>query len=126
MMLHWQVVVLSLIIEVIVASLFLIPGTPVMLKKQVISLTSNPLFQRGAKIYLAIVSVLCLGKTLLINNMTCTYLSLESLYENFTAKAPAVGSDHEEFHHYEADLLSNRVNSLLSGGTILMLLYVHY
>eukprot|EP01114_Cavostelium_apophysatum_P007576 TRINITY_DN1970_c0_g1_i2.p1 TRINITY_DN1970_c0_g1~~TRINITY_DN1970_c0_g1_i2.p1 ORF type:complete len:233 (-),score=79.54 TRINITY_DN1970_c0_g1_i2:49-747(-) len=104
MMLHWQVVLLTLFAEVAAIAIFLVPNVPVFLKKQIIGLATNPVVQRVIKVYLAVVSVLC----------------LESLYENATTREPAEVSDHEAFHHYEADLLKNRLNAIISGSSILL------
>jgi len=93
---------LVLFLETLCCLAFVIPNSPVFLKKQIISWTENVTLQRGVKIYGIIASVLV----------------FEVLVEILFTKPPKADAQHEEFHLFEADRLRNQRNALITGFSI--------
>jgi hypothetical protein len=61
-MLHWLTIQLVLFLETLLCLAFIIPNSPIFLKKQIMSWAENVSLHRGVKIYAIIASVLLFGK----------------------------------------------------------------
>jgi len=110
MLLHWYVIISSVIAEYLLCLVLVFPSSPLALKKQIIALANDAVVKRVAKIFAFIVSVLC----------------AESLLAFTYATEPTeTNKDREAFHHFSFDMLTNRYNALLSGISVLLLLILY-
>jgi len=102
----WYLLTACLYLELALCILLCLPQAPVFLRRSLSGWRENVPFRNGIKVYALVVAIMFAG----------------AFSEMISMRPLIIEDDHEEYHHYVANLLTCRINSFISGMAVFLLL----